>query len=77
MMTVQQVAEQLQLSEDSVLSLIRSGRLPASNVGAGAVRPRWRIDPETLAEFLDSRRATAQPPTRRRKRATAAVEFFK
>lgn len=76
LLTVAAVAKRLSLGSDAVLSLIHAGRLKAVNVGLGEHRPRWRISPEAIDEFLYTR--TAQPPimVRRRKRKSAVIEFF-
>ena len=66
MLTINQVAKQLQLSHDAVRSLIASGDLPAANVGQGKQRASWRIQPEALDDFL-ARRSTRhhKMPTRK------------
>ena len=57
------------LSEDSVLGLIRSGELHASNIGRGLLKPkRWRVKASDLELFLDSRRTMDKEKCRPRKR---------
>lgn len=56
-LTTDQVAEKLQLNEQSVRSLIRKGQLRASNVG-GKSRPAYRIDESAVEEFLANRAVT-------------------
>ena len=63
MLTPPQVAKRLAVKPDKILSWIRSGRLRAVDVGNGRRRPRFRIDPSDLADFLEARRV--QPPARR------------
>jgi excisionase family DNA binding protein len=75
-LTVGDVAKRLKLSTDSVLSLIRSGRLRASNVGLGKQRPRWRIAPEAIDQFLAERAAPKRAPRRRRRDRGSVIEFF-
>jgi len=80
LLTVADAAERLGIAVAVVLAHIRAGRLRASNVGLGSVRPRWRIRGEDLEEFLAARQV-ARPvaPTRRRNRQTTAgvIEFFR
>ena len=67
--TVAQVAEHLAINADHVRDLIRTGELPAFNVG-GTKRPTYRISPDALAGF-EARRTVRQPekPIRQRKAA--------
>jgi excisionase family DNA binding protein len=47
-----QAAARLDVSEQTILRMIARQRLRAVNVSAGALRPRWRIDPASLAALL-------------------------
>ena len=49
-MTVDQVAAQLGVTTDTVRQWIRSGRMPALNIGTPE-RPRYRVTDDQLAEF--------------------------
>ena len=72
------VARQLGVSPAKILTLIASGELRASNLATTTSgRPRWRISPEALQDFLLGRQA--QPvvrPVRRRRKAAHVTEFF-
>jgi len=73
------VAELLGVNESKVLGWIRSGELPAVDVGPrGGRRPRWRVAKADLELFLTRRAANPPPPmVRRRRRADKAViQFF-
>jgi hypothetical protein len=60
---------------DSVLALIHSGELPATNVSRNPRgRPSWRIAEDDLDAFLESRRAVPPTPPARRPRRKAMVE---
>lgn len=60
-LTPPQVARHLQISPESVISLIRSGQLRAIDIAKlGSRRPRFRIAIEDLASF-EARRAVAVP----------------
>ena len=47
-MTLQQVAEYLQLSKDMIYRLAQSGRIPASKVGS-----RWRFRQERIDRWME------------------------
>lgn len=68
LLTIPQVAEHLQISVTMVRNLIASGQLAAIDVGAGAVRHRWRVSQESLRAFEAARSAkavaTLPPPIR-------------
>jgi excisionase family DNA binding protein len=51
LLEVSQVAHRLSLSEDYVRDLIRSGQLPAIQIGA-----RYRVHPADLGAFIEARR---------------------
>ena len=78
-LTVKQVAENLQLSDEQVLAWIKAGDLQATNVATGKVRPSWRISPAQLAAFERRRAsvpATAEsPPPRRTRRRRLQPEL--
>ncbi|MSR59254.1 MAG: DNA-binding protein [Planctomycetaceae bacterium] len=75
LLTVATVSTRIGLSAHAVLSLIAAGALPASNVGSGTMRPRWRIDPADLAAWLASRRAGPVSRSVRRRRSMAIPEY--
>jgi excisionase family DNA binding protein len=61
-LTPPQLAKQLGVSPEKVLTWIRSGELPGVNVAERLTgRPRWRISPEALEQFL-KRRESSPPP---------------
>ena len=47
-MTLQEVAEYLQLSKDMIYRLAQSGRIPASKVGS-----RWRFRQERIDSWME------------------------
>lgn len=59
-----QVAEQLGVSKDTVLRLVRSGKLPAVKVGWRT----WRITEESLAAFIRAGEVPARPTKKARKK---------
>jgi excisionase family DNA binding protein len=78
LLTVADVSARLKVSADQILAFIKSGQLRATNIGMGTRRPRWRIDPEALDQFLAARTATTKRVVAgRRQRATGdVIEFF-
>lgn len=50
-LTISQVAEQLQVSEETVRKDTRSKKLPARKIGKGGRSSSWRITPEALDEY--------------------------
>ena len=48
-MTLQEVAEYLQLSKDMIYRLAQSGRIPASKVGS-----RWRFRRERIDHWMEA-----------------------
>jgi excisionase family DNA binding protein len=79
-LTPKQVGARLAVSEDKVRSWIRSGELPAMDLGSRpGGRPRYRIDPDDLESFLQRRlvRTQTASTSRRRKRGSDhIIEFF-
>ena len=79
-LTVAQVAELLKTTEESVLTLIRTAKLPASNVCSkpGAIRPRWRILETDLAMYLMHNRYASPIASTKPKRAkrTVSKDYF-
>jgi hypothetical protein len=74
--TVRQVAEHLGIRPHGVLTLIRSGQLVAHDVSLQpGGRPRWRIMPADLEDFL-ARRTYAPPAPRRRPRKNQAAKVY-
>ena len=79
-LTVQETAEFLQSSEDGVLEMIHGGELPASNIGKGDQRPRWRVMASDLCQLLIQRRFVneeqARPKRRKRRVLTPTKDYF-
>lgn len=59
-LTPPEVARLLRMRQATVVSWIRSGRLPAIDISEGR-RPRYRISTQALDEYLAGRAVT--PPT--------------
>ncbi len=72
------VAERLGVDPAKVLGWIRSGQLRATNLGDGALRPRYRISEADLSAFLSTRRAGPEPTISRvrRRRDPNVIQFF-
>lgn len=77
-LSVRTAAERLGIGSHAVLALIHSGALIASDVSlhAGGGRPRWRITPEAIDDFLHARMYRVAVPRRRRRRKEANVKRY-
>jgi predicted site-specific integrase-resolvase len=76
-----EVAHQFQVKPGTVSAWIRNGTLRAVDVSERrSKRPRWRISPESIAEFLAVRSSRpSAPPTsrhRRPRKQEAVIQFF-
>ena len=78
LLTPPMIARKLHVSRDKVMTWIRSGELPASDLATpGSKRPRYRIDAADLRAFLLRRQVQAGPkPTRRRRKDPSIREYF-
>jgi excisionase family DNA binding protein len=69
----QEVAEQLDVSLDTIEAVIRSGELRASSVAKGKERKVWRVSETAIRDFLNERENTNSGPVpsfnRKRKKA--------
>ena len=74
-LTPKQVAEETGISRSTVLGWIRTGKLKAMYVGLGRIRPRYLVDRQDLARFLEGQavpapqqvvRETSRPRPRRK-----------
>jgi len=77
MLTPPQIAKQLKVSPDKVLTWIRNGELVAFNAATrpDSQRPRYRVTDEALLAFQARRAAGPQQPiVRRQKPATSSME---
>lgn len=72
--TPPEVGRRLRIKPERVITLIRSGRLRAMNISAGAKSPRFRITPEALADF--ERSLAVVPPTPPTRRRPAGRKYF-
>lgn len=61
----EQAADQLGVSRDFVMAIINAGELPATDERApGVKRPRYRIDPDDLVRWRESRTVKMAIPAR-------------
>ncbi|NVM95546.1 helix-turn-helix domain-containing protein [Arthrobacter wenxiniae] len=56
-LTLADVAEELQISAAACYSLVRSGELPAFQIGG---RGQWRVDAAKFDQFIEDRHAAAR-----------------
>ncbi len=77
LLTPEEVAEHLKVTAEQIRSLIRKGRIEASNVSAGTKRPLYRIKQGALDDFLN-RRALGSSLIRikKAKRLPPVPDFF-
>lgn len=66
--TPRSLARFLAVSADKVMGWIRRGDLVAVDVGGTPGKPRFRILPQDLERFLQSKRAAAQPAANKSRR---------
>ncbi len=57
LLTPAQVAEMLQIAVDEVIALVIDGRLRGVRAGSPA---RWRVDADSVAEYLDDQAEDAR-----------------
>ena len=75
-LTVKVIAAKLDVRQEAVLTLIRSGQLKAFSIALKpGGKPRWRISSDALKEFIDSR--TFQPAAPRRRRRSKEKKIRK
>jgi hypothetical protein len=76
--TPKELAERWRTSAESIIALIRAGRLRAFTLSPpGSPKPRWKISPDAIAEY--EARHAARPPAKapaRRRRDPAVIEFY-
>ncbi len=81
-MTVAQLADFMQTTEEAVLNKIHGGEIVASNINTkpNAQRPRWRILETDFAAFLVRTRfqsaVQTEKPKRARAKRTSAKDYF-
>ena len=68
-LTPPNIAARLRASPEKVRGWIRKAELRAVNVGAGASRPHYRINPDDFEDLLTCREAPPPPPRIARRRA--------
>ena len=82
-LTPPEIAAALKVKPSKVCGWLDTGELKGVNVatrqGRGR-RPRWRVSPEALAEFLANRSSAPRPALEHRvavrKRSEHVIEFF-
>jgi hypothetical protein len=75
-LTVQQAADFLAVSEIVMLDMIARGIIPASNIGRGSQRPRWRILASCLGMYLVSTRQPAIEPAKPKRAVRQATKDY-
>jgi excisionase family DNA binding protein len=78
MLTVQDVADQLNVGKDAVLGWLGRGELKGFDVSRQrGKKRRWRISEEDLQRFLQARQPIPRPVIQRQRRQQAEmVEYF-
>lgn len=72
-----QVAESYGVCVDTITKKIADGELGAINIGAGKIKPRWRIRQSDLDAFERLRESKKPPkPSRRRRKDPSVTEYF-
>lgn len=77
-LTVREVAQRLRTSSDTILRLIRAGKISAINSNASTKKPRWVITSEALEEFelRNSNARPVVPMVRRRVRREVVPNYY-
>jgi excisionase family DNA binding protein len=72
LLTIDQVAEYMGVHRDTVYSLIKSGRLPALQLGGR--KAGWRITEDDVTQFVSQGKAVAASETRSEEEAQEGFE---
>jgi excisionase family DNA binding protein len=76
-LTVREFARRFRVGEDKVRAWIARRELRAVNTATALCgRPRWVITADSIAEFEKRRTGGVPPKPVRRRRKTAAVDFY-
>jgi hypothetical protein len=76
-LTPPEAARMLKVDPAKIIRLIRTGELAASNVALHlGGRPRFRVSPGALDEFLRRRQVGPMPKPVRRKRQSAEPSYY-
>lgn len=59
-LTLSDVAEELQISSSQMYALVRSGELPAIQIGG---RGQWRVEQTVLDQYIEDKYAEARRQT--------------
>ena len=82
-LTIQEVADALRISRDTVERWIHAGQLRAVDISAKAAAPSgrstWRVSVSSLDQLLEDRanKPGIRPRPKRRQRQTDVIEFIK
>jgi hypothetical protein len=75
--TTSDLSRRYRVGEDTVRTWIKRGELIAVNTrDVRCGRPRFVVTPEALAEFELGRQAATPPKPARRKKKSAAIDFY-
>ena len=75
--SVKELQERYGVGEHTILGWIKTGELRATNVARKTgTRPKWRISPESLAEFELHRESGAPPVTKAKRKQKANPEVI-
>ena len=76
--SVKQASSLLGIRTHGVLTLIRSGQLPAIDVSlTPGGKPRWRILPDDFDAFIEKRTHQPKTPTKRKRKSKATSNVKK
>jgi hypothetical protein len=76
-LTPPEIARKLGVDPSKIVGFIRRGELVAANLAEHrGGRPRYRVSPEALQQFLVGRQATPAPKPVRRRRATFERKYY-
>ena len=76
-LTPPQLARQLRIEPPKVIAWINRGELRAVNVAdRTGGRPRWRISPDAVDEFMRPRESKTPAPTVKRPKRTQPADFI-
>jgi len=75
--TCTEIADHLRVDVDTVRAWIKTGELGAFNAGNSQIKPRWRIDADSLEAFKRRRMATGPTPRPKNRKQVAGKDYIK